>query len=129
MKRVQTMLACQFAVWLCVGVFGDTASENEYYFTQKVKPLLEENCFKCHSHSAEHIKGGLVLDSLGGLLTGGDSGPAIVPGRPAESLLIKAVSYEDKDLQMPPKNKQLKPEEISVLGRWIAMGAPWLAWR
>src|SRR5271166_5511038 len=84
-----------------------TQAEDADSFDKKVQPILSENCYKCHSHTADKIKGGLVLDSLAGALKGGDTAPAIVPGKPGESLLLKAVSYEDPDLQMPPKNKKL----------------------
>src|SRR4051812_28148508 len=79
------------------------ATPAEDFFTKQVQPVFQENCFKCHSHSAEKIKGGLVLDSLDGMLTGGDSGPALVPGDVEKSLLVKAVRYTDADLQMPPE--------------------------
>ncbi|MBM3875800.1 MAG: DUF1553 domain-containing protein [Verrucomicrobia bacterium] len=94
------------------------------FFESKVRPLLVEHCFKCHSHDAEKIKGGLVLDSRAGVLQGGDTGPAIVPGQPGQSLLIKAVSGADKDLQMPPKTK-LASAEVETLRQWVKMGAPW----
>jgi hypothetical protein len=71
--------------------------EGDRFFTDKVKPILSEHCHSCHSHNADKIKGGLVLDSLSGFLTGGDSGPAIVPGEPEKSLAIKAISYTDED--------------------------------
>jgi hypothetical protein len=100
-------------------------STNDEFFERSIKPILSENCFKCHSHSADKIKGGLVVDSLGGLVKGGDSGPAIVPGKPEESLLIKAISYADEDLKMPPKGKKLSSDEIEKLNHWVKMGAPW----
>jgi hypothetical protein len=64
------------------------------------------------------------LDTRAGLLTGGDTGPAIVPGDPDKSLLIKAVSYTDQDLRMPPKNKKLNDADIANLIDWVKMGAP-----
>ncbi|HAV64009.1 MAG TPA: hypothetical protein DCY13_16790, partial [Verrucomicrobiales bacterium] len=70
------------------------------------------------------MKGGLRLDHRAGWEQGGDSGPAIVPGRPDESLLIKAVRYHDPELQMPPKDKRLAVEQVQVLVEWVAMGAP-----
>src|SRR3954469_18121903 len=72
------------------------------FFATKIEPILRERCYKCHSHSAEKIKGGLVLDSREAALTGGDTAPAVVPGDPVKSLLIEAVGYANKDLQMPP---------------------------
>ncbi len=90
------------------------------FFENKVRPLLVEKCVECHG--AKNAKGGLRLDSRAGWLTGGESGPAIVTGKPDESLLIKAVRYMDKDLQMPPK-KKLNAEEIAILVEWVRNGA------
>ena len=99
----------------------------EEAFSKTILPILKDTCFKCHSHSADKVKGGLMLDSREGLLAGGDSGAAMVPGKPEESLLIKAVSYEDADLQMPPPRKgdRLSAEQIEVLRQWIRDGAHW----
>ena len=93
------------------------------FFEKKVRPLLIERCYKCHSARNEKPKGGLLLDSRDGWAKGGESGPAVVPRKPDESRLIVAVRYRDKDLQMPPKNK-LSEEEIAVLVEWVKMGAP-----
>ncbi len=92
------------------------------FFETNVRPLLVEHCYKCHSHQAKNLRGGLLLDSRAGWLKGGDNGPAIVPGKPDESLLIKAVRYQD-DLKMPPKGK-LTPKQIDLLVQWVRMGAP-----
>jgi len=92
------------------------------FFESKVRPLLIENCYECHSHESK-IKGGLALDSLPGWQAGGDSGPVIVPGEPDQSLLITAVSYTDSDYEMPPK-KKLPEAQIEILRQWVAMGAP-----
>jgi hypothetical protein len=97
-------------------------NDHEQFFEEKVRPLFEEKCFECHSHQAGRIKGGLTLDSRSGWLSGGDSGPAIVPGDPDSSLLIRAVRRTDPDLQMPPKNV-LSAEEISSLEEWVRRGA------
>ncbi len=94
------------------------------FFEKKVRPLLIDSCYKCHSRESEKVKGGLLLDSKEDLLKGGDSGPAIVSGEPDKSLLIKAVRYGDENLQMPPKGKKLSPEQIADLETWIKMGAP-----
>jgi hypothetical protein len=93
------------------------------FYEKKVQPILEQNCYKCHSHQAEKIKGGLVLDSREGLLTGGDTGPATVPGDPEKSLLVRAVRHVDEDLQMPPR-KKLPEAEIAVFEQWVKMGVP-----
>jgi hypothetical protein len=94
------------------------------FFENNVRPIFVNNCYQCHSQQAPKIKGGLLLDTRVGLLTGGDTGPAIVPGDPDKSLLIKAVSYTDQDLQMPPKNKKLGDADIANLISWVKMGAP-----
>ena len=85
---------------------------------------MRESCYKCHSSGSEKVKGGLLLDTKEGILKGGDTGPAIVPGDAEGSLLIKAVRYTDKDLQMPPKNKRLPENQIADLIAWVKMGAP-----
>lgn len=90
------------------------------FFEGKVRPLLASKCVQCHG--AEKQKGDLRLDSLAGMLKGGESGAAIVPGKPEESLLIEAVNYES--FEMPP-NGQLNAESIAILTRWVKMGAPW----
>jgi mono/diheme cytochrome c family protein len=94
------------------------------FFEKKIRPLLAEHCYQCHSRQSEKLKGGLFVDSREGLLQGGDTGPAIVPGAPEKSLLIKAVRYADPELQMPPKDKKLSQEQIADLETWVQMGAP-----
>ena len=93
------------------------------FFEAKIRPLLAEHCYECHSVRAEQVKGGLLLDSRAGVRKGGDSGAVLVPGKPDESRLLKAVSYRDSDLQMPPEGK-LDPSSVDLLRKWIAMGAP-----
>src|SRR4051812_9698093 len=94
------------------------------FFEQKIRPIFVDNCYECHSLQSKKVKGGLLLDTREGVLKGGDTGPAIVPGDPEKSLLIKAVRYTDPDLQMPPKKKKLSDEKIAYLVEWIKMGAP-----
>jgi DNA-directed RNA polymerase subunit F len=96
------------------------------FFTKKVLPILQQNCFTCHSHAGGKSKGGLMLDSRNALLTGGDSGPAIVPGKPEESLLLQAVKQAPDAPKMPPKGK-LTPEQVAILSDWIKQGAVWPA--
>jgi len=91
------------------------------HFEQRIRPLLVANCIDCHGPDKQ--KGGLRLDSRAGWQTGGDSGPAIVPGKLTDSKLWQAVSYADRDLKMPPKRK-LKDSEIADLKLWIESGAP-----
>jgi hypothetical protein len=94
------------------------------FFESKVRPVLVEHCYKCHSHQSEKLKGNLYLDTRDGVLKGGDTGPAIVPGDPEKSLLIKAVRYKDENLQMPPKGQKLSSEQVGYLETWVKMGAP-----
>jgi mono/diheme cytochrome c family protein len=94
------------------------------FFENKIRPILSDNCYKCHSRQAERVKGGLLLDTRDGVLKGGETGPAIVPGDPENSLLIKAVRYTNPDLQMPPKDKKLSETQIADLVAWVKMGAP-----
>lgn len=101
--------------------------EQVTFFEENVRPILVEHCFACHSQDAEtkkKLKGGLHLDSLAGMLQGGDSGTAIVPGNSDESLIIKAVRYTDNELEMPPKEK-LSDAAIATLSEWVSMGTPW----
>ncbi len=94
------------------------------FFEKKIRPILVDNCYKCHSHDSEKVKGGLLLDTRDGALKGGDTGPAIVPGDLEKSLLIEAVHYTNKDLQMPPNDRQLETDQIHDLEAWVKMGAP-----
>lgn len=109
---------------LCFGLaFSALASfaSAEDFFVSKVEPLLKQRCFECHSHEKK-IKGGLALDSKSGWEKGGESGAAIVPGKPEASLMMKALSHAEKDLKMPPK-KMLLRAEIELLAEWIRKGA------
>jgi mono/diheme cytochrome c family protein len=99
------------------------AAEQIEFFEARIRPLFADHCYSCHS-AKEKIKGGLRLDAPAAMLKGGDAGPAIVPGDPDASLLIKAVRYTDEDLQMPPKDKKLAAEQIALLEAWVEMGAP-----
>ena len=91
------------------------------FFEKKIRPLLIAKCYSCHSAKAKSVKAELLLDSRAGWVRGGESGEAIVPGKPGESLLIEAVKYEG--LEMPPKEK-LTDQEIADLVKWVEMGAP-----
>ena len=91
------------------------------FFESKVRPLFIEHCYECHGDKKQ--KGGLRLDSQPGWQAGGDSGPALVPGEPAKSLLIEAIGYRNDDLQMPPK-EPLGAAAIAILTEWVQRGAP-----
>ncbi len=97
-------------------------AEKIEFFEKKIRPVLAENCYSCHSRSAKELEGGLRLDSPAGMLKGGDSGPAVVPGKPDASTLLKAMRYGADFVQMPPKGK-LPPAVIADFQQWIAGGA------
>jgi cytochrome c553 len=93
------------------------------FFEKKVRPVLVARCYECHATQAEKPKAGFFVDSRAAILQGGDSGPGAVAGEPANSRLIKAISYDDELLQMPPDGK-LPPAEIEVLSEWVRRGLP-----
>ncbi len=95
--------------------------DGDAFFEKKIRPLLIQHCFECHSEDAE--ESGLRVDSLTAMLRGGERGPAIVVGKPEESLLISAVRHGEL-LKMPPKRK-LSTAQVADLEQWIARGAPW----
>jgi mono/diheme cytochrome c family protein len=95
------------------------------FFEQKIRPVLVEHCYSCHSAEAKKLKGNLYLDSKAGWQKGGDSGePAILPGNPEASLLIRSIQHLEEDLEMPPKKPKLPDSVIADLVSWVQMGAP-----
>ncbi len=100
-----------------------TPEEGVAFFEKRVRPVLVEHCYECHSFSAKKAKGGLRLDSREGWVKGGDSGPAILPGKPDDSLFIKGIRHWDKDFKMPPE-KPLVPAQVADLIEWVKLGAP-----
>jgi cytochrome c553 len=115
---------CGLVAASCLAVAGVTwgdDSADHAFFESKVRPLLLAKCIECHGN--EKPKAGLRLDSLDAVLTGGESGPAAVSGKPEESLLIDVISYRNT-VQMPPKSK-LPDAEIAALTEWVRRGLPW----
>jgi len=96
-------------------------AEQLQFFEAKIRPVLVEHCYRCHSADGQGIRGGLGVDNRDALLAGGESGPAIVPGNLEESLLWNAINY--RDYRMPPKGK-LPDSVIGDFKTWIEMGAP-----
>ena len=92
------------------------------FFEAKIRPALIEYCYDCHSAEGK-VKGGLQVDGKVALATGGSMGPAVVPGSPSKSLLIKAIAWSDPDFQMPPDEK-MPDSVIADLNEWVRMGAP-----
>jgi hypothetical protein len=115
------------ALWLagCIGSWLCTtavhAEDQAEFFHQKVEPILRQHCYDCHSHEAGQMESGLALDWKSGWVTGGERGPAIVPGRPDASLLIRAVEHSDPELAMP--EEKLADGDIDTLIQWVRDGA------
>ena len=93
------------------------------FFESNIRPVLVEKCYSCHSAAAPKLKGKLRLDSRESMRQGGESGPAVVPENPSESLLLRAIAYTDDFSRMPPREK-LPDGVIADFQRWVAMGAP-----
>ena len=127
MNRVAFLRAGLFLVAIASTTFHLLAAEFDArsveFFEAEIRPLLAKRCFGCHGPEAKRLEGGLLMNGRQSLLEGGDTGPAITPGKPDESLLIEAITYEG-DYEMPPKGK-MPDEEIALLTKWIEMGAPW----
>ena len=102
----------------------DYTAEQLDFFEKKIRPVLAEKCYSCHSAGAKKLKANLLVDHREHLLKGGDTGSSIVPGKPDESLLIEALAYGNPDLQMPPKGA-LDQNIIEDFRKWIADGAAW----
>jgi hypothetical protein len=121
----QRSFSIVIALLVCGAAFAaDPSPKDVEFFEKKVRPILVEQCYNCHSEAKKKHKGGLVVDSRSALLQGGDTGPAIVPGEPDKSRLIEAIRYTNPDMQMPPKGK-LSEEEIASLTTWVKQGAAW----
>jgi hypothetical protein len=118
-----TILALSSAPFFAAQAAENFTPEQKDFFDKKIKPILTDKCYKCHSNDSGKSKGGLLLDSREAALKGGDTGPAVVPGDVEKSLMLTAVSYKDKDLQMPPKGEKLSDKEIADLTTWIKDGA------
>jgi hypothetical protein len=127
-----TTLPLQARSWLAAlfvaaaaGIAGanEPSSKDMAFFTEQIQPILKDRCYECHSHDSGKTKGGLALDFRSGWSVGGDSGAAVIPGKPEESLLIQAVRRVDNDTAMPPK-KPLPEAELALLTEWVKRGAP-----
>ena len=118
---IRPCLVCFSLAISLLATYPVTAAASSEFFEIKIRPILANNCFACHTDSQ---MGGLRLDSREAMLKGGNSGPAIVPGNAESSLLIQAVRRTQTRIEMPP-SRQLKPDEIAALVEWIANGAIW----
>ena len=122
-KSLHTMVAFVTVHILFVNVCLLAADEqNQFeFFEKRIRPVLIQSCYECHSSQADEPGGGLRLDSRAGVLAGGESGVIVVPGKPAESLLISALHYDA--LEMPPRNR-LPAEVVADFEQWVSMGVP-----
>src|SRR5262249_54996602 len=92
------------------------------FFEKRIRPVLVQHCYQCHAADAKKVKGGLLLDTRDGIRKGGETGPAVVPGKLDKSLLIQAIRYGE-ELKMPPNGK-LPDAVIADFEKWVALGAP-----
>jgi hypothetical protein len=111
------------AVCSLVPCLAQIPADQLEFFEKRIRPVLSEKCYACHSAKTPRPMGGLRLDTRDGVRKGGDSGPAVAPGDPARSTLVAAISYRNLNLKMPPIGK-LTDEQIADLTVWIKMGAP-----
>src|SRR5438046_2793641 len=95
------------------------------FFEKKIRPVLVENCYECHSASSKKLKGGLRLDGRAEVLRGGGCWPAICPRKPSESPLINAIGQRDEEKAMPPKKPKLADSIIADFETWVKAGAVW----
>ncbi len=123
---MSSRLSAPFALVLtALAVGSPTAWAADDAQADKAVALLDSRCFKCHRHAAGKNKGGLVMDSLAGLTTGGDGGAALIPGDPAKSLFLQNILETDPEKMMPPKGDRLTKDEVALLQVWVKAGATW----
>ena len=115
-------VAVALLVAFCANATADDKPDFKF-FNEKIGPVLEKNCYKCHSAKAEEVQGNLLLDTREGIRKGGDNGPAIVPEDVEKSFLLRAIKYVEEDYQMPPSGK-LSDAIIADFVKWVEMGAP-----
>jgi len=113
-----------FSLLIVSAIFGSElqAGDDAAVFINEVQPVLAAKCVSCHGPDKQ--EGNLRLDSLAAAEQGGDRGAAVAPGDIEKSLLVTAISFDDPDLQMPPKQK-LSDHEIAILTNWVKAGAAW----
>ena len=126
MKRTISLTAMLLASLLSMSGHAARADEHDDLFEAKIRPVLVGTCFRCHGDAK--MSAGLRIDSREMLLKGGEAGPAIVPGKPEESLLIKAIQRQADVSAMPPeKDKALRADQVAAFVEWITSGAVWPA--
>jgi len=118
-----TKLIVIWGLCLVASAEGERVDIGIEFFEKKIRPVLIQNCYECHSAKSKTLKAGLFLDRKDGWVRGGKNGTAILPGEPDKSLLLSAIRYKNQDLQMPP-SKELADIVIKDFEKWILMGAP-----
>lgn len=124
--KTLTLLAAALSLSLSFARLVAADDEGVQFFEQKIRPMLVQHCYGCHSVAArdeKKLQGDLYLDSAAGVAKGGETGPILVKGKSAESLLLKALQYKDDKIEMPPAGK-LPDEVIADFAKWIDLGAP-----
>lgn len=132
MGRMSCLVVMLFAAVCSVGAAADPPAKERFtqeqlnFYEKNIRPVLASKCYNCHSARAAKLQAGLLLDTRSGILKGGDSGAAVVPGKPDDSLLIRAIRYTDQDTQMPPAKAggKLSDDVIANFEKWVRMGAP-----
>ena len=122
LRSIDTLRLTLASVCLTTSALAD---DKLTFFESKIRPVLAEKCYKCHSVKAAEqnkLKGGFYIDVREGLLRGGDSGPAVIPGQPEKSLLMQVIRHEIIDMQMPPKKAKLSDQQIADMAQWIKDG-------
>ena len=110
--------------WACLAISSRAATaEQTEFFESRIRPILAQECYECHSEQGKQ-KGGLLLDSRPGWMRGGDSGDVIKPGDPAGSLLLQSIRHDVEDLEMPKAGAKLDDHVIADFEKWIGEGAP-----
>jgi len=123
LKRLAALSWVVLLAWVPVVHAGEPDPEGLSFFETKIRPVLVDRCYSCHSADSAKPKGNFRLDSREAVLKGGDLGPSVVAGKPDDSPLIEAIRYQDELLRMPPKNP-LSPQQVADFETWVKMGAP-----
>jgi mono/diheme cytochrome c family protein len=110
------------ALFLLFAAAAGAQDERAEFFEKRIRPILVARCFECHTTTK---LGGLRVDSRQALLKGGDTAPAVVPGKPEESLMFLAVTHADPKFKMPMSSPRLSDAEIRDIANWIKNGAYW----
>jgi mono/diheme cytochrome c family protein len=109
------------ATTTAVSAGADQEAAKPEFYTSKVRPIFQANCFRCHA--GMNRRGGLSMSTRAGMMKGGKDGPVIVPGDPASSRLVKGIRREPPVKPMPPKGSKLSDADIATIERWIRAGA------